>query len=199
MSASQSLTDTQLVLLSQASQHPEGRIVPPVHLRGGVFQRVLASLAGKGLVQPAPLCLDEEGGQADGEGAPACPVISSAGLAALGIMMDGEGDGAAGVSALGNHPTHALEPDFKAELKADLAPQSSAEDDSPFDLALSDLCEADPLRHIPQQPRAASKQAQVLELLAQPDGGNRMAPAYDTRCAERFAQAWPCHPAAPRR
>lgn len=166
MSASQSLTDTQLVLLSQASQHPEGKIVPQGHLRGGVFKRVRASLAGKGLVQPAPLCLDGEAGQADGEGAPACPVISPAGLAALGIMVDGEGDGATKASALGNHPAHGLE----ADIKADLAPQSSAGDGSPADTASFDLSEHDPEYHLPQQPRAASKQAQVLQLLAQPKG-----------------------------
>lgn len=175
MSASQFLTDTQLVLLSQASQHPEGKIVPQGHLRGGVFQRVLASLAGKGLVQPAPLCLDEQVGQADGEGAPACPVISPAGLAALGIMMDSEGDATTEASALANHPAQGLEPDFIPDLKADLAPQSSAGDDlpadrAPSDPAIPDLAEADPASHLPQPPRAASKQAQVLVLLAQPEG-----------------------------
>ena len=33
------LTDTQLVLLSQASQRADGKVVPPAHLKGGIFKR----------------------------------------------------------------------------------------------------------------------------------------------------------------
>lgn len=46
------LSDTQLILLSEASQSPDRRIVLPESLRGGAATKVLESLARKGLIEP---------------------------------------------------------------------------------------------------------------------------------------------------
>lgn len=46
------LTDTQLVLLSAAAQRDDLRIILPELLRGGAAQKVLVTLAGKGLIEP---------------------------------------------------------------------------------------------------------------------------------------------------
>lgn len=124
------LTDTQLVLLSQASQRTDGKIVPPVHLKGGVFRRVMASLAGKGLVQTAAAPEVSAAGQQDGDHAEACPVISPAGLAVLGIMNDAVPSFSEGANT----------------IPVDAKPEAM------------------------RSPRVGSKQAQVLELLAHPDG-----------------------------
>lgn len=163
MTNSQSLTDTQLVLLSQASQHPEGKIVPPVHLRGGVFRRVMASLAGKGLVQSVPVSTGSDRDLSEDDYEEACPVISPAGLAALGIAVEGEGYAAAEASGLDNRP--ALGSDLEPGAGSDPAPELA-----PSDSAIPELTCDDPARLLPQQPRAGSKQAHVLELLAHPDG-----------------------------
>lgn len=48
------LTDTQLVLLSAAAQRDDLRVILPERLRGGAAQKVLLTLAGKGLIEPTP-------------------------------------------------------------------------------------------------------------------------------------------------
>lgn len=171
MTNSQSLTDTQLVLLSQASQHPDGKIIPPVHLRGGVFRRVMASLAGKGLVQSAPVSADGDAGQSEGDHEEACPVISAAGLAALGITVEGEAEanGRESQTMPGPRPEACDGPALGS------GPEAGAGSDPtpelvPSDLATPDLSEHGPVSHAPHQPRPGSKQAQVLELLAHPEG-----------------------------
>ena len=83
--SSLALTDTQLVLLSQASQRADGKVVPPAHLKEGIFRRVMASLVGKGLVQATAAPEANVTGQQDDDPTGTCPVISPAGLAALGI------------------------------------------------------------------------------------------------------------------
>jgi len=48
------LSDTQLVLLSQAAQHPERALAIPDRLRGGALARVVGPLLAKGLVEAVP-------------------------------------------------------------------------------------------------------------------------------------------------
>lgn len=124
------LTDTQLVLLSQASQRADGKVVPPAHLKEGIFRRVMASLVGKGLVQTTAAPEAGAGGQQDDDPAVACSMISPAGLAALGITDDAV-------------------PGFPEGTNI-----------TPVDAGLEAM----------RAPRAGPKQAQVLELLAHPDG-----------------------------
>jgi hypothetical protein len=48
--SSNKLTDTQLVLLSAAAQHPEGAIDLPSDLKGGVAKKVVGKLLREGLI-----------------------------------------------------------------------------------------------------------------------------------------------------
>lgn len=79
------LTDTQLVLLSAAAQRDDLRIVLPERLRGGAAQKVLSTLAGKGLIEalavtsePRPLHEPDEPGATEFQ-------LSQHGLASLGL------------------------------------------------------------------------------------------------------------------
>lgn len=98
--SSNALTDTQLVLLSAAAQRDDLRIVLPERLRGGAAQKVLATLASKGLIEamaaveePRPLHEPDEPGVTEFR-------ISQNGLASLGLAQpqetgSGEDDGIA--------------------------------------------------------------------------------------------------------
>ncbi|OYU47336.1 MAG: hypothetical protein CFE31_17440 [Rhizobiales bacterium PAR1] len=123
----------------------------------------MASLAGKGLVQSAPVSGDGDAGQPEDDRAEACPVISPAGLAALGITVDGEVDAVVEASAPSNHL--ALGSDLETGAGSDPAPELA-----PADPAIPEPFGHDLVSHSPQQPRAGSKQAAVLELLARPEG-----------------------------
>lgn len=169
-SSNHRLTDTQLVMLSQASQRADGKVVPPAHLRGGVIQRVMASLAGKGLIQPRP----SDGRtdvNPDCDYAEACPVISSAGLAALGITDDavpsasGVND-ATPVDAKGDAgaPAGTVERPATALATSDGHPL----EDGAEAVRAGSQANPDAIR----LPRAGSKQAMVLELLARPGGAS---------------------------
>lgn len=78
-------TDTQLVLLSAAAQRDDLRIILPERLRGGAAQKVLTTLASKGLIEgmavvsePRPLHETHEPGTTEFQ-------ISQHGLASLGL------------------------------------------------------------------------------------------------------------------
>ena len=55
MSANQ-LTDTQLVLLSAAAQHPEGAIELASDLQGGTAKKTVGRLLRGGLIEKIPAC-----------------------------------------------------------------------------------------------------------------------------------------------
>jgi len=83
--SSHTLTDTQLVLLSAAAQREDLRIILPERLRGGAAQKVLTTLADKGLIEamtavkePRPLHEPDEPGATAFR-------ISQHGLASLGL------------------------------------------------------------------------------------------------------------------
>jgi hypothetical protein len=82
-----SLSDTQLVILSRASQRDDGRIVLPDHLRGGAAAKVMGSLLAQGLIletdtlEPLPFARPTVG---------PCYTITEHGLAALGLGSGAE-------------------------------------------------------------------------------------------------------------
>jgi hypothetical protein len=149
------LTDTQLVLLSQAAQHAEGKVVPPANLRGGAVQRVVAALALKGLIA-ASTGDDECGASYEVEARQPDFVITSAGLAAIGLAPDGEvGDALSadreGLRATG--PARAIDMGLATESVEDRGLEASK--DAPL-----------------AAPRDGSKQAQVLAMLSRPSGAS---------------------------
>lgn len=159
------LTDTQLVLLSQASQRADGKIVPPVHLRGGVFQRVMASLVGKGFVQSVPSSAGQSGSERD----ETCPVISLAGLAVLGITTDAEIDPSEGTDTT---PVDAMSDvdELKGTVERPAMVLAASDGRLPDTESVAAHAGSPVMPDAVRSPRAGSKQAQVLELLARPDG-----------------------------
>ncbi len=79
------LSDTQLVLLSQAAQHPERAVVIPERLRGGAVQRVVGPLLAKGLVEVVPHRGEMPVYKTEPDGSRLALVITNVGLLALGI------------------------------------------------------------------------------------------------------------------
>jgi hypothetical protein len=79
------LSDTQLVLLSQAAQHPERAATMPERIKGGAVQRVVGSLLAKGLVEAVPHRGDLPVYKVEADGSRLALVITDVGLLALGI------------------------------------------------------------------------------------------------------------------
>ena len=178
--SSLALTDTQLVLLSQASQRADGKVVPPAHLKEGIFRRVMASLVGKGLVQSTATPAVSAAGQQGDNPAVTFPVISPAGLAALGIADEASGDVSGNRIAVQGDVTDGASPQSEVGECPGVAPSKHNRSrpktrrqvaQAGPDVALSGaLASSQAEIEAARQPRAGSKQAMVLELLARPDG-----------------------------
>lgn len=174
------LTDTQLVLLSQASQRADGKVVPPAHLKEGIFRRVMASLVGKGLVQATAAPEVSAAGQQVDDPAGTCPVISQAGLAALGIADEVEVDGPANPGTMQGDITDGASPQGKVVKCSGVAPSKhnrsrpktrrQVAQAGPDVAPTGALASSQIQMEVARQPRTGSKQAMVLELLARPDG-----------------------------
>ncbi len=89
MARAKPLTDTQLVLLSAASQRDDGLLVQPGHLRGGVAHTVATRLQEEGLAARIAVGVQAPSWFEDETGAKIGLVITPAGLAVLGL---GEAD-----------------------------------------------------------------------------------------------------------
>jgi hypothetical protein len=79
------LTDTQLVLLSTASQREDGLLTPPAHLKGGAAQKVVAKLLAHGLVEEVSVTSDQPCWRQADDGAPIGLKFTRNGLLAIGI------------------------------------------------------------------------------------------------------------------
>ena len=81
------LSDTQLILLSEAAAHPDLRIILPERLRGGPAATVLSLLLAKGMIEKVEINPSKE------DGAPASVPgatdyrITKLGLLAIGVEM----------------------------------------------------------------------------------------------------------------
>jgi hypothetical protein len=138
------LSDTQLVILSAASQREDGAVLPlTIDLKGGAVQKVLASLETKGLIarmgeprgdDPPPLC------------------ITRAGLEAIGVEPD------------------AGRPDEAPFVEVTGAPQGNAEAQEPAPAAGKAAASEDAPAARPRAARQGTKQAQMIELLKRPEG-----------------------------
>lgn len=77
------LTDTQLIVLSAASQREDRNVLPlPKSLKGGAATKVLSGLLGKGLIEEVEATLDKPRWR-ERDGAPTMLLLTDAGLAAL--------------------------------------------------------------------------------------------------------------------
>jgi len=76
------LSDTQLVILSAAAQRADLAVLPlpdSVNLKGGALTKVMDSLRDRGLIRVL-----------GGDGGPERVVITSEGMAAIGVEADGD-------------------------------------------------------------------------------------------------------------
>jgi hypothetical protein len=156
------LSDTQLVILTAAAQRADLSVLPPpetLKLKGGALNKVMDSLRSKGLIRVI-----------ETDGRPQRVVLTSEGMAAIGVEREDGGQTTAPTDAdmgptladagtAGEAPTPAAEADAaakpakrKAKAKAKSAkPGKAAPGEKPT-------------------PRAGTKQAQMIEMLKRPEG-----------------------------
>jgi len=79
------LTDTQLVILSAASQREDRGIELPPNLKGGAAQKVVSKLLGEGLLEEVPACDSLPVWRRHDHEGPIALHLTPAGLAAIGI------------------------------------------------------------------------------------------------------------------
>ena len=79
------LTDTQLVILTQAAQHPRLALTIPPRLRGGALPKVIGPLLARGFVEEVEHAPDLPVYRTREDGSRTALLISNAGLAAIGI------------------------------------------------------------------------------------------------------------------
>jgi hypothetical protein len=143
------LTDTQLVLLSAASQREDGAVVLAPSLKGGAAGKVIGKLLRDGLVEEVPAGASMPVWRRDDDAGPLSIRITPQGLASIGL----EGD----VMQLAKEPS-------TAEQRADGPPRRPARA-----VALRKKGDQGPQR--PANPgRGQSKQAKVLALLQRSQG-----------------------------
>jgi hypothetical protein len=141
------LSDTQAVILSAASQRADGAVLPLPETRkikGGAIDKVLSSLKTRGLI--------EHQGTPRGDNPPPLR-ITPAGLKAIGVETEDDGsEGAtpADAGALAPAGRGAATP-AKRKARASAKPGKAATGQKPT-------------------PRAATKQAQMIEMLKRPEG-----------------------------
>lgn len=88
------LSDTQLVILTAASQRPDRLVLPlPANLKGGAATKVVDSLTAKGLVEEVDAKRGEPVWRETGDGHGVTLVATDAAFAALGIVGETGSDG----------------------------------------------------------------------------------------------------------
>ena len=165
------LSDTQLVILSAAAQRADLSVLPlpdSLKLKGGALNKVMDSLRNRGLIRVT-----------GADGGPERVVITSEGMAAIGVEPEGDDEALAGADTA---PTSA-ETDGAAD-----APASATEADSAATPAKREpargkgkvkATKAAPPTSEPEAageptvkptPRAGTKQALMIDLLKRPEG-----------------------------
>jgi Protein of unknown function (DUF3489) len=147
------LSDTQLVILSAAAQREDLSVLPlpeGLALKGGALNKVMDSLRNRGLIRIL-----------GGDGAPERVVITSEGMAAIGVETEddapeGATPGDTGATLADDAATQATEavgaaPRAKRRARASAKSGKAASADKPT-------------------PRTGTKQAQMIEMLRRPEG-----------------------------
>jgi Protein of unknown function (DUF3489) len=162
------LSDTQLVILSTAAQRDDLSVLPlpdSITLKGGALNKLMDSLRNRGLIRVI-----------DGDGGPERVVITSEGMAAIGVEADGDVAPAADTA-----PTSA-ESDSAAEIPAPASEADGAEKRANTKPARGKGKRATTSARATSEaarpgepsaqatPRTGTKQAQMIELLRRPEG-----------------------------
>ena len=160
------LSDTQLVILGAAAQRPDLSVLPlpdSLKLKGGALTKVMDALRNRGMIR----VLDTDGG-------PERVVITSEGMAAIGIEQEGD-EAPAGAAEPDTAPTSA-----DSAAPAVEAPSPATEADSAAASAkrkATRKAKAAPVGGKPEgqptgkpTPRAGTKQALMIDMLKRPGG-----------------------------
>ena len=162
------LSDTQLVILSAAAQRADLSVLPlpdSLNLKGGALTKVMDSLRNRGLIR----VLGSDGG-------PERVVITSEGMAAIGVETEDDG-GQTPVAEADTAPTPA---DAEVQAVEAAAPATGADGAAKpakrkpaRGKAKAKASRAAPVaseRTPKPTPRAGTKQALMIELLKRPEG-----------------------------
>jgi Protein of unknown function (DUF3489) len=145
------LSDTQLTILSAASQRADRAVVLPERLTGGAADKVVSALVRKGLVEPVTANPGMPAWRESGDGRHVALRITDAGLKALGI----EPDAPAGDEPPAEQPGHAKK--RKAGRKPDATRADATEAEAPLSART-------------RQPRTGTKQEMLIAMLRRPEG-----------------------------
>ncbi len=162
------LSDTQLVILSAASQRPDRLVLPlPDRLKGGAAQKVTASLVAKGLIEEADAKRGDPVWRETGDGHGVTLVATDAAFAALGIETGAEAPAAEG------RP--------RAKAKKGRTGSAKAKPGKGAAKGTAKVPRAKDARKAPGTTRAGSKQARLIEMLKRREGASieEIASAFD--------------------
>jgi hypothetical protein len=163
------LSDTQLVILSAAAQRPDLSVLPlpdSLTLKGGALNKVMDSLRNRGLIRVI-----------GGDGGPERVVITSEGMAAIGVEADEDEAPAATDTAptsaeadsAASAPAPASEADG-AQKRAKTKPAKGRGKKARTTARRASEPEVAGEPTAKPTPRAGTKQAQMIELLKRPEG-----------------------------
>jgi Protein of unknown function (DUF3489) len=147
------LTDTQLVLLSAASQREDRGIELAPNLKGGAAQKLVRNLLAEGLIEEVGATGSLPMWRRDEDNRPLALCISDRGLAAIRV----EDGGAQPEAALSREAMHVADPaPDKHPRRIAAARRKKTRDEAS--------------RRSAKPSRAGSKQARVIEMLHRPQG-----------------------------
>jgi hypothetical protein len=162
------LSDTQLVILSAAAQRTDLSVLPlpeTLSLKGGALNKVMDSLRNRGLIRVL-----------GGDGGPERVVITSEGMAAIGVEADDDEAPAADTAPTSREagsaahvPAPASEADG-AQKRAKARPAKGKSKKAPTTALAASEPEAAGEPSAKPAPRAGTKQAQMIEMLKRPEG-----------------------------
>jgi hypothetical protein len=169
------LSDTQLVILGAAAQRADLAVLPlpdSLKLKGGALTKVMDSLRNRGLIRVV-----------GAEGGPQRVVITSEGMAAIGVEAEGD-EAPAGATKPDAAPTSADGNTPAAEAQAPTTDADSAAAPAKRKATRkAKATKAVPAGNEPEAatgqpsgkpgPRAGTKQALMIELLRRPEGAPR--------------------------
>jgi len=157
------LSDTQLVILSAAAQRADLSVLPlpdSLTLKGGALNKVMDSLRNRGLIRVL-----------GGDGGPERVVITSEGMAAIGVESDDNEAAAADTAPTSAEADSAAEgpaPATEANGAATPAKRKPARGKAKAKASRAAPTTSEPTAK--PTPRAGTKQAQMIEMLKRPEG-----------------------------
>ena len=142
------LSDTQLVILGAAAQRADLSVLPlpdSLNLKGGALNKVMDSLRNRGLIRVT-----------GADGGPERVVITSEGMAAIGVEPEGDDEALAGADTAPTSAEAAGATEAPAPATEAAPPTSEPE------------ATGEPAAR--PTPRAGTKQARMIEMLKRPEG-----------------------------